>query len=348
MSDGGATEREWQAERRSFAAQRRDELAAERERLANARDQQAEERQRAADRRHADAASRADGHFEAGAGRDTGFEGREVARLARKTAAEMRAEAAESRHRAEAARRAARMRYPLAARFAELAGHLFAAGGREEVLARLLAAAVDVIDGADMASISLVRAGGALSTRSGTDPVALRLDELQYRTGEGPCLETSAVSGPLYLAVPEINLRRGWPTFGPLAGRLGIRSALAIALLAPAAGHSGRPDHQPRLGSLNLYARERAAFDDGAIDAALLLAAHAAVALASSAQASQLREALDNRDVIGQAKGILMVRRQLSAEEAFDVLRRTSQRLNLKLRDVAARIAETRAVPPAE
>jgi len=78
----------------------------------------------------------------------------------------------------------------------------------------------------------------------------------------------------------------------------------------------------------------------------MLLAAHAAVAVAGTTQTSQLRDALDTRDVIGQAKGILMARRNLTADQAFDVLRRTSQNLNVKLRDLAVRIAETRAVPP--
>ena len=60
-------------------------------------------------------------------------------------------------------------------------------------------------------------------------------------------------------------------------------------------------------------------------------------------QAAQLREALDSRDAIGQAKGILMARRGISAEEAFEVLRRTSQDVNVKLRDLADTVTARRA-----
>src|SRR5205823_741311 len=120
----------------------------------------AEERERSARGRQPGAEDRQAGHESDIA--DTGWEGRDVARLARKKAAELRADAAASRLRADAARRAVGAQYPLAARFAELAGHLFAAGQREEVLARILTAAVDVVDGADMASISLTGPGGVL------------------------------------------------------------------------------------------------------------------------------------------------------------------------------------------
>jgi AmiR/NasT family two-component response regulator len=53
----------------------------------------------------------------------------------------------------------------------------------------------------------------------------------------------------------------------------------------------------------------------------------------------QLRRALDSRDVIGQAKGILMHRRGISAEQAFDLLRRSSQDLNVKLAELARLLA---------
>jgi AmiR/NasT family two-component response regulator len=83
---------------------------------------------------------------------------------------------------------------------------------------------------------------------------------------------------------------------------------------------------------------------------ALLLAAYASLAVADTAAVSrseltvtQLRRAIASRDVIGQAKGILMERRGLTADEAFDTLRRTSQELNIKLRDLASTLARNRA-----
>jgi hypothetical protein len=89
--------------------------------------------------------------------------------------------------------------------------------------------------------------------------------------------------------------------------------------------------------------RTRGAFDGESQDIGLLFASHAAVALAGAEHEEQLREAVATRDLIGQAKGILMERRGLPADQAFDVLRRASQDLNVKLRDVAATLAERRA-----
>ena len=60
-------------------------------------------------------------------------------------------------------------------------------------------------------------------------------------------------------------------------------------------------------------------------------------------EVAQLRQALQSRDVIGQAKGILMERRGISADEAFDVLRRASQSLNIKLTTVAQTLVDRRA-----
>ncbi|HEY0805910.1 MAG TPA: GAF and ANTAR domain-containing protein, partial [Pseudonocardiaceae bacterium] len=130
-----------------------------------------------------------------------------------------------------------------------------------------------------------------------------------------------------------------WPRFGPAAAALGMRSVLAVALLPDA-----RP---PQLtGALNLYSRERDGLTEGDRDIALLLATHGSLALATTQaltaaelHAAQLRAAIDSRDIIGQAKGILMHRRGISADEAFDLLRRTSQSMNVKLADLARTLA---------
>jgi AmiR/NasT family two-component response regulator len=103
----------------------------------------------------------------------------------------------------------------------------------------------------------------------------------------------------------------------------------------------------PRLsGALNLYSEWPHGLDAIDRDTILLLATHASLALASTEavtsaklREAQLRQAIDSRDVIGQAKGILMSRRNISAEEAFDILRVSSQKLNVKLTEVAKVVA---------
>jgi AmiR/NasT family two-component response regulator len=101
-------------------------------------------------------------------------------------------------------------------------------------------------------------------------------------------------------------------------------------------------------GSLNSYATSPHAFDGEAREIGFVLAAHASVAARAVQERTtleqlgrQLHEALSSRDVIGQAKGILMERLRITPEDAFDALRRASQRLNLKLREIAQNLAET-------
>ncbi len=109
------------------------------------------------------------------------------------------------------------------------------------------------------------------------------------------------------------------------------------------------PDRKAELppGAINLYGRRTGAFGDEAVNHALVLSSHASLALAGSAahtaaalRERNLRRAIDSRDVIGQAKGILMHRRGVSADEAFDILRRTSQDLNVKLAELAQTLTE--------
>jgi hypothetical protein len=104
----------------------------------------------------------------------------------------------------------------------------------------------------------------------------------------------------------------------------------------------------PRLsGALNVYSAAPGVLGDELTrDQALLLATHASLALAGTEavrlaelRETHLRRAIDTRNVIGQAKGILMQRRGITADEAFDLLRRTSQDLNVKLAELAHTLA---------
>ncbi len=96
-----------------------------------------------------------------------------------------------------------------------------------------------------------------------------------------------------------------------------------------------------RLGSLSLYARSTAAFDDAAKRLADLYATHGALALLEAQRAHQLQRAIASRDVIGQAKGVLMERHRFTADQEFTLLKGASQRLNLKVTEVARILAAT-------
>jgi ANTAR domain len=231
---------------------------------------------------------------------------------------------------------------PLAREFVRLAEHLSAAETVHGVLQRVTRAALRVVPGADLVSVTM-RAADGLHTPVQTDPLASRLDTEQYRLDEGPCVESTRTLGLGVTYSGDLGSGREFPTFGPVAAALGVHSVLAVGLFP----HGGAA---PRLGSLNVYSRAVGGLDELDRDLALVLAAHASIALgatmastAADLEVAQLREALNSRDVIGQAKGILMERRGISADEALDTLRRASQALNVKLAQVAETLVERRA-----
>jgi hypothetical protein len=229
----------------------------------------------------------------------------------------------------------------LDASLAEMAQVLFAAGDLEHTLQSTVDLAVATIEGCDYAGI-FVLVGGTVSTPVHTDPIVIEIDALQHGAGEGPCLDAIAGRGTLY-AEDLIDDTR-WPRFGPQANSAGIRSALAIPL--PGAQNPS---------ALNLYACYPRAF--GVVDRGNghLLATLAAIAMSSAEthdkeerKISDLQTGLISREVIGQAQGILMERERITSDQAFDILRRASQRLNIKLRDVAQGLVDSGERPETE
>jgi transcriptional regulator with GAF, ATPase, and Fis domain len=211
--------------------------------------------------------------------------------------------------------------------------HLLEALSPEEnvsvLLQRMCRHVLQVIPQADTASVSLVRDGGA-DTVATTDGHAVEIDEAQYTSGEGPCLESAKTGQVVRVTVSEVRDR--WPAFVEAAGRAAVASYLSAPLFID-------KEYQ---GSLNLYGEDSHGF--GELDAAMLelytTAAEAALRstrrwLQARELAENLREALTSRAVIDQAKGILMAAHRVTADEAFTLLVEQSQTQNVKVRDLA-------------
>jgi len=203
----------------------------------------------------------------------------------------------------------------------------------ETTLDRVASLACRTLAPCDLASVTLV-ANGRPTTPAHTSPEVDELDRAQYRSQRGPCLEAYDVRQVVRRNIADG--RSGWPEFTAEAEKIGIRSVLAVPLLLS----GDRP-----LGALNLYSRTAESYTDADEENAVLFSEQAAVACANAevywrthALTEHLREALESRDVIGQAKGILMARRRCTPDAAFEALRRASQHRNVKLRQVAEQV----------
>lgn len=217
----------------------------------------------------------------------------------------------------------------LAARLSELARNLQQGEDTDAVLTGVVHAALELVPHATHASVSLVTHHRTIESRVASSDLPHRVDALQSSTGQGPCLDASY--DERIVRVPDLGADERWPQFSQHASDLGAKSMLSFQLFVDG-------NH---LGALNLFAEDVDVFDAESERIGTLVAAHAAVALAGSQQISQLTEALDTRDLIGQAKGILMERFKITAQEAFLLLVRASSELNLKLRNVAEQLAAT-------
>lgn len=199
----------------------------------------------------------------------------------------------------------------------------------EYTLQAITAGAVDTVEGAQHAVITLVTGHGRVQSRAATGSLPDKIDALQTETGEGPCLQSLWDQETVH--VMDMATEDRWPRFAPRAAGLGVGSMLCFQLFVDS----------DNLGALNLISPHSDAFGADDISVGLLFATHAAVALSGARREDQTRTALDTRDLIGQAKGILMERYRLTPDQAFSLLVRVSQHSHVKVRDLAERLSLT-------
>jgi GAF domain-containing protein len=199
-----------------------------------------------------------------------------------------------------------------------------------------------VMPGNPEASVTLVVKDHP-TTVATTGRLALDLDERQYERGHGPCLH-AARTGEL-TEIGDTRTDPRWPDYMPRAAEHGNLSSLSVPLAID--------EDEQVAGALNIYAREPHAFDEDSRTAATRFGPYAAVAAGNlyafqSARdmAANLQTALETRGVIDQAKGILMDRHKLTADQAFQALAQMSMKSNRKLRAVAEDLVRTGEQPP--
>jgi GAF domain-containing protein len=200
--------------------------------------------------------------------------------------------------------------------------------------ARVATTASHAIPHADIVSITVLTWPDA-RTAAHTHDLALTLDQQQYDTGRGPCLEAALQREPVRTEISAETDR--WPEFVQAAQQARVRASLSIPLIV-----GGLDEEQVLVGSLNIYSYTASAFDpfDEALMRLFSVAAGQAITNARRWQHSretvtQLERALISRPEIEMAKGALIAQHGCNPEEAFARLVDQSQRRNVKLHVIA-------------
>lgn len=191
-------------------------------------------------------------------------------------------------------------------------------GDLDQTLSRITAAAVEILDEVDYASITVKHSDGRLETVAPTDDVLWGVDAAQYEFQEGPCYE--AATDSVHVISPDLATDERFPRYAASALAVGLRAQAGLRLF----------DAPKSQGALNLYSTTAGQFEDlGSIGQ--LFTHQSAMAIGYAQEIHNLQEALRTRRTIGQAIGILMERYTLTDQRAFAFLTRLSQHGNVKL-----------------
>jgi hypothetical protein len=221
--------------------------------------------------------------------------------------------------------------------FAALAEIIYQGSDAAEMYAAICVAATLIVPGCDHASL-LVRHQDRYATVGASDQVAQHIDELERIAGDGPCIDAIEEETPQIET--DLTTPSQWPKFSArLLSETPVRGAMGFRLLVD----------KRKGAALNLFSDRPNQFDSESAGRAAVLASFASVAINAIAQgedAASLRKGLLSNREIGKAVGMLMLLNDLSEHDAFDLLRRHSQGLNIKLADVARKVIEARGQLP--
>jgi GAF domain-containing protein len=223
---------------------------------------------------------------------------------------------------------------PLAESLAVLSRYFVGASTLEETLGRVADLTVEAVAPVDFVGLTMP-VEGRQRTAVFTDRTSPEVDQAQYDSGEGPCLD--ALRDATVYAIDSMAEDGPWPAFRRACRARGIHSTLSLPMIV---------DHGT-VGAMNLYSRADHSFGLDDREAAMQFAGQAAIVLANAQvywdarqMSTRLGEAMKSRATIEQAKGVLMGSQRCGPDEAFELLTRASQRENVKLREIARRIVE--------
>jgi transcriptional regulator with GAF, ATPase, and Fis domain len=220
--------------------------------------------------------------------------------------------------------------------FSALAEIIYQGTESSEVYGAICVAATLVVPGCDHASL-LVRHGSRYVTVGASDRIAQRIDDMERLAGDGPCVDAIEEETPQIET--DLTTPNQWPHLAAkMVAETPVRGAMGFRILVD----------RRKTGALNLFSDKAGVFDTESAGQAIVLASFASVAINAVAQGddvSTLRRGLLSNREIGKAVGMLMMLHNVDEQEAFNVLRRYSQDLNIKLADVARSVIESRGKP---
>ena len=190
-------------------------------------------------------------------------------------------------------------------------------------------AATEVIPGASSAAVTVPVADGISHARAVTGDLAAAVLGVQDETRQGPAWESGSPDSAVLIS--DMTAGDRWPLFRDRAAAIGAGSMICAPMT----------DGIAVRGSLSVISPQAGAFDEESADLAAVFAVHAAIALSAAESYRQLQAAVSSRDVIGQAKGILMQRYKITADAAFMLMSAHARESNAKLRDVAWELCQT-------
>ncbi|TNM44173.1 GAF and ANTAR domain-containing protein [Nocardioides albidus] len=220
----------------------------------------------------------------------------------------------------------------VATAFLELAELVYARDEYDDIHDAICRAALRIVPHCDHACIATLRGGHQPHLEATTDDVARRVDGLEWETGEGPCVD--AIVSQRFEWDPDLTRDPTWPRLAsavlestPVRGMIGYRILVG----------------DRKAGALNLFSDTPGGFDEAAANLGAVLAAFASVALTAKDEhdvATNLRTGLASNREIGKAIGLLMATYDVSDGDAFEMLRTTSNGLNLRLAEIAGRLVD--------
>lgn len=225
----------------------------------------------------------------------------------------------------------------LAVAVAEMSRTLLAQTSVQSTLDEIVRHAVNLVEGCENAGVLVLEDRERVRTMAASSDLVHMSDRAQQDEGEGPCFDAARTLHEAYRIEDSTRGEPRWPRYASRARELGIGSMMGFLLFT----------EEGALGALDLYSSWPGVFTARSENTGWILASHAAVAFSSARSTAQLHTAMETRNEIGEALGIVMERFKVSEDQAFEVLKKSSQEQNIKLREVARLIVTTGRIPGA-